>query len=194
MEKYGINPDYKIILWTTQNHGLSDEENIKNLVAMFKAVQNLKNTTLVIKQHPSERKRDTKQIKQYLNTYKINALLMDKKSNTYEQIFVCDLMITKTSTTAMEAVALNKPVIVLNLGGEPGIVDYVEMGVALGVYRGEDLKPAIENLLKDDTELAKNRERYIENYLYKIDGKATERVIKLIEETIRKRDKQNANL
>jgi glycosyltransferase involved in cell wall biosynthesis len=194
LEKYGINPEHKIVLWTTQSHGMSDEENAKNLVAMFKAMQNLKNTTLILKQHPGERKKDTKQIKQYLNAYKINALLMDKKSNTYEQIFVCDLVITKNSTTAMEAVALNKPVIVLNLGGAPDVVDYVELGVALGVYRGEDLKPAIENLLKGDTDLAKNRNKYIEKYLYKIDGKATERVVKLVEEIIRKRRKQNVNL
>ena len=143
LEKYGINPEHKIVLWTTQSHGMSDEENAENLVAMFKAIQNLKNTTLILKQHPGERKKDTKQIKQYLNAYKINALLMDKKSNTYEQIFVCDLMINKNSTTAVEAVALNKPVIVLNLGGAPDVVDYVEMGVASGVYRGEDLKPAM---------------------------------------------------
>jgi hypothetical protein len=92
----------------------------------------------------------------------------------------------------MEAVALNKPVIVLNLSGEPDIVDYVEQGVALGVYREEDLKPSIEKLLKDDSELAKNRGAYIEKYLYKIDGKATERVLKLIEEIIREETRDEA--
>ena len=49
-------------------------------------------------------------------------------------------MLTKDSTTAMEAIALNKPVIVLNLGGEPDVVDYVEHCVALGVYKEEDLE------------------------------------------------------
>jgi len=93
---------------------------------------------------------------------------------------------TKTSTTAMEAVAVNKPVIILNLSGEADVVDYVEQGVALGVYKEEDLKIAVEKLLISDLELAGNREQYIRKYLYKIDGKAAERVASVIERIIHK--------
>ncbi len=182
LAKYGINPNHRILLWTTQCHGLSDEENIKNFRAVFETMQNIKNVTLLIKQHPGEGKRYTEMIKDCLTNYKIDAEVTPKTSDTYEQLFVCDLLITKSSTTAMEAVALNKPIIVLNLGGEADAVDYVEQGVALGVYKEDDLMPSIEKLLKDDSELAKNRKRYLEKHLYKIDGKATERVVKLIEE------------
>ncbi len=84
----------------------------------------------------------------------------------------------------MEAVALNKPVIVLNLGGEPDPVEFVKEGVALGVYRKEDLGPAIKSLLIDDSQLARNRNRYIEKYLYRVDGKATEQVVNLINQMI----------
>ena len=114
----------------------------------------------------------------------MNAVVTPKSSDTYEQLFVCDLMIARHSTTAMEAVALNKPVIILNLSGEPDPVEYVKEGVASGVYKAEDLKPTIEKLLKDDSELAKNRKSYIEKYLYKIDGNASERIVKLIERII----------
>lgn len=194
LKNHKISQDHKIVLWATACHAYSDEENIKNFKTVFGTMQNIKNVTLIIKQHPGEGEKCTKMIKGHLNRYKIDALLTPKNSDTYEQSFICDLMITKDSTTAMEAIALNKPVIVLNLGGEPCVVDYVEQGVALGVYKEEDLILAIENLLKDDTELAMNRNKYIEKYLYKIDGKATERVVKLVEEIIRKRDKQNVNL
>lgn len=180
LEKYKINPKHKIVLWATACHGYSDEENIRYFKTVFETMQNIKGATLIIKQHPVEGERYTKMIEKYLNTYKINAIVTPKDSDTYELLFVCDLMITKNSTTAMEAIALNKPVIILNLGGEPDVVDYVEQGVAFGVYKEEDLKPIIEKLLKDDTDLAKNRERYIEKYLYKLDGKATERVVNLI--------------
>ncbi|NKQ39248.1 MAG: hypothetical protein HF967_07260 [Methanosarcinales archaeon] len=44
-------------------------------------------------------------------------------------------------------------------------------------------------ILNNTPELAKNRKIYIEKYLYKIDGKATERVVNLIEEIIRKKRK-----
>ena len=183
--EYKINPAHKIVLWTTQCHSLSEEENNKNFKAVFKTMQNLKDTTLIIKQHPGEREEDTKMIEEFLSKYEISAVVTPKSSDTYEQLFVCDLMITRHSTTAMEAVALNKPVVILNLSGEPDIVEYVKEGVALGVYKEEDLEPAIVGLLKDDSELARNREKYIEKYLYKIDGKATERVVGVIEGMIK---------
>jgi len=190
-KKYKINPEHKVILWTTQCHGISNEENVKNFETVFRTMQNLKDVILVIKQHPNEGKRYTKMIKDYLDRYKIDAVITPKNSDTYEQLFVCDLMITRHSTTAMEAVALKKPVVILNLSGEPDLVEYVEEGVALGVYKEEDLEPTIEKLLEDDSELTKNRERYIEKYLYKVDGKATGRTVKLIEEMINERQRKD---
>lgn len=186
LKRYNINPNHKIVLWTTGCPDISDEENVNNFKAVFETMQNLKNVTLIIKQHPGEGERYRKMIEEYLYNYKISAVVAPKNSDTYEQIFICDLMITKTSTTAIEAVALNKPVIILNLSGNHDIIDYIKEGVALGVYKEEDLKQAIEKLLKDDTDLAMNRKSYIEKHLYKIDGKATERVADLITQMIEK--------
>jgi CDP-glycerol glycerophosphotransferase (TagB/SpsB family) len=191
LKRYNINHFHKIVLWTTQCHGISNEENKKNFKSVFGTMQHLKDVTLIIKQHPGEGKRYTKMIKDYLDRYKIDAVITPESSDTYEQLFVCDLMITRHSTTAMEAIALNKPVIILNLSGEPDLVDYVGQSVALGVYKEEDFKPAIEKILKDDSELAKNRGRYIEKYLYKIEGKATERVVNLISRVIGERMEKN---
>ncbi len=193
LKKYNINKNHKIILWTTQSHGMSDEENKNNFKAMFETLKNLKDVTLIIKQHPGEGEKYTKMIKDALKDYNLNVVITSKSSDTYEQLYVCDVMVTKNSTTAMEAVALSKPVIVLNLSGEPDVVGYVTEGVALGVYNEKDLKPTIEKLLKDDFELAENRDKYIEKYLYKIDGKSTERVINLIESTITKSDFMRVN-
>ena len=182
--KYNINQNHKVILWSTQCHGISDRENIKNFKAVFETMQNIKNTTLFIKPHPGEGEKYTKMIKKNLDNYKINAIITPKNSDTYELLYICDLMITKDSTTAMEAVVLNKPVIILNLSGEPDFVEYVNEGVALGVYEKEELKLAIEKLLKDDSELVRNRKNYIRKHLYKIDGNATERVAKVVDEMI----------
>lgn len=189
LKKYNINKNHKIILWTTQCHGISDEENKKNFKAMFESFKNITEVTLIIKQHPGEGKKYTKMIKNALKDYNLNTVIPPKRSDTYEQLYVCDIMVTKNSTTAMEAVALNKPVIVLNLSGEPDAIEYVEEGVALGVYDEKELKPTIEKLLKDDSELAENRDKYIQKYLYKVDGKSTERVVRLIERTLDEQEK-----
>jgi hypothetical protein len=186
LERNKINPAHRILLWTTQSHALSDSENALNFETVFETLQNIENVTLIVKQHPGEEERHTEMIKDYLRKHKVDAVLTKKDSDTYEQIYVCDLLMTKSSTTAMEAVALNKPVIILNLSGEADVVDYVEQGIALGVYKEEDLKITIEKLLTSDLELAGNREQYIRKYLYKIDGKATERVVSVIERIIHK--------
>jgi|GEM_PF-1139741 len=178
--RYNISSSHKIIHWSTQCHVLSDEENAANFAEIFGAMRYLKDVTLVIKQHPAENERYTNLIQKYVADYGISAIIPPKDSDTYEQLYVCDLMITKNSTTAIEAVALGKPVIILNLSGKPDIVEYVNEGVALGVYKPGCLLPAIENLLKNDSELGNKRKNYIENYLYKIDGKATERVVDII--------------
>ncbi len=186
MRDLGLNPNKKMILWTTQTLGLSLEENVKNIKTVYDAIASLKDVLLVIKLHPGE---DQKAV--LYQKYKSFApVIVGGEVDTYALLYACDLMITKTSATAMEAVALNKPVIILNLSGESDIVEYVADRVASGVYQEEDLKPAIEKLLKDDPGLAQNREKYIEKYLYKIDGKATERVVDLILKMIKERRKR----
>lgn len=184
LKRYNINPEHRIVLWSTQCHVFSDEENTANFEEIFGAVKDLKDVTLAIKQHPAEEERYTEEILRRIKEDEINAVITPKDSDTYELLSVCDLMITRHSTTAMEAVALNKPVIILNLSGKPDPVEYVAEGVALGVYRNGNLRSAIERLLKDDSALASNRERYIEKYLYKIDGKATQRVLDIIMRSI----------
>jgi len=180
LKRYNINPDHKIVLWTTQCHAFSDDENASNFCVVFSAIKDLKGTTLIIKQHPAESEAYTIAIKNYISKYTIDAVVAPKDTDTYEMISVCDLLITRDSTTAIEAIALDKPVIILNMSGEPDKVEYVDEGVALGVYNGDNLKNAIDKLLLNDAELAVNRKMYVENYLHKVDGKATERVMDLI--------------
>jgi len=179
LEKYNINPNHKIILWTTQCHGLSDEENYKNCECLFKTIQRINNVTLIVKQHPRESKRYTRMIMKYVKKSN-NVLLIPKNSDTYELIYACDLLITKTSTTAMEAAALNKPVIVLDLSGTKDSTGYVKDGIAVGVYKSDDLELAIRNLLCDDSILLANRKNYLKNHFYRIDGKSSSRVADLI--------------
>ena len=183
-ERHGIRPEQKIVLWTTQTHGFGREENCENLQAVFEAFQDLESGKLIIKQHPAETKVHTELINDFLDRYDVDAILTPIDSDTYEQLFACDLMITKNSTTAIEAVALDKPVIILNLSKKPDIFDYVHERVAIGVYEKKDLRKTILRLLNDDGELKKNRDAYIGRNLFKIDGKATDRVVDAIDQLI----------
>lgn len=180
-EELGLDTNKKMVLWTTQTHGLPLEENIQNISAVYSTIKSLEGVQLVIKLHPGEDQRAIL----YKKNKSAKPVIVDGGADIYALLYVCDLMVTRHSTTATEAVALNKPVLILNLSGEPDPMEYVKEGVALGVYEGKDLKPATEKLLKDDADLTKNREKYIQKYLYKIDGKATERVVGLIKKMMK---------
>ncbi len=173
----GVDPQKKVILWTTQTHGLPADENVKNVDAMFEVVARLDDIELVVKLHPGEDQRAPL----YRTDPRLRPHVVGGGADTNALIYACDLLVTKHSTTAVEAIILEKPVIVLNLSGEPDPVEYVQEGVARGVYQKEDLPDAMEELLSDDAPLAKNRKRYIERYLYRVDGKATERVVELMD-------------
>lgn len=186
LSKWKINPKNKIIVWTTACQGISDNENFLNFDTVFNAITKLKNVTLIIKQHVGESKRYLTMINDYLLKYHPDVIIVPKTEDAMELMYHSDLVITKNSTTGLEAIALNKPLIVLNLSGQADVINYVEAGVAVGVYSCKDLVSAIQNLLSDDHELKINRNDYLAKYLYKIDGKATERVVKLIDEMISK--------
>lgn len=175
-----IDPNKRMLLWATQSHVLSLEENSATVKAMLEASNEITDAILVIKQHPAEGEEHTRFLEEMIRECQSDAIITPKDSDTYELLSVCDLHITKTSTTAREAAAMNKPVIILNLSGQEDGVEYTREGVAVGVYSSEKLKDAIASLLEDDSNLRQNRKKYIEKYLYRIDGKATERVVNLM--------------
>lgn len=184
IEEWHLDPSKKIVLWTTQCHGISDAENKLNFHAVFDSISVIGDVQLIIKQHPGEPERYDTMIREHLEGYSLDAHIVAKDADTLGLLAVSDLVLVLNSTTGLEAVALQRPLIVMNFGGQPDIGDYVQEGVACGVYRPEDLKPTIEQLLRDDTRLAWNREAFIRKYLYSIDGGAAERVVALIEECI----------
>lgn len=196
LREHSIDPNNKMVLWTTQCHGLSMEENHRNFVTVLKTMRRFENVRLVIKQHPGEGPIYTRMIQNYLANYGVGAVITRGDSDVYEQLYACDLMVAKSSTTIMEAVALDKPVIVLNLTAEPPPIglDYVKEGVAIEVSGEEELNSAIQGLLTSDRKLARNRKRFVEKYLYRLDGRATNRVINLISKAMRNTENEHSSL
>ncbi|PWI48902.1 hypothetical protein CEE45_04000 [Candidatus Heimdallarchaeota archaeon B3_Heim] len=178
-----IPEDKPILLWTTQTHWLSTEENRKNVDAVYSALEELNDDiTLIVKLHPNEDQRAPF----YQEDSRIKPIYLGKEVDILQLIYVSNIILTKHSMTATEAVALDKPVIILNLSGNPDIIDCVDEGVAVGVYKKDDLKQAILSLLVDDSRIAKNRSRYVEAEYYLIDGKSSERMARLMESMIKK--------
>jgi len=111
-------------------------------------------------------------------------MVVSMTADTLKLIHACDVMMAKFSTTAIEAVAMDSALILLNLSNEADIIDCVEQGVARGVYQADNLVPTIKDLREDGSDLAQHREEYIRQYLVKIDGQSSKRVAQLIKETL----------
>ena len=173
-----IPQNHRIILWTTQSHGMTDEENIRQLNLVFGACDAIPDITLVIKQHPGEKKKHYRLINSYCRRCRLSSVILPKDSDTFEALYSSDLVITFHSTTGREAVAFKKPVVVLDPHDRGG---YIGEGVGMGIFSIPQAVDTITSLLKDDNILAANREKYIERNFYAIDGKSTERVVRVIE-------------
>lgn len=190
LKKYNIDNERKIVLFTSVPYvekigrvdaALSMNEYLKFIQCFYKASQQLSNVQFVIKPHPNE----NPEIHQEMvnrNGENDNLFLMDNGADTFELIHLCDLLITFHSTSGLEAVVLDKPVVTVNMTERPDPMDYAERGVAIGIYEEQNLHNAIYNALYDDevrNSLSKARKQYVMDYL--LDGKAKERIVDVIE-------------
>lgn len=180
---YNLDSDKKIALVITQPLDIAERRDIF-LRSVLNALGRFSDITILIKPHPRE---DENWHKTVLREERMDATVLGRDSNIYEALCACDVIITISSTTIVEAMILGKPVIMLNLARSPDRVPYVKDGAGLGVYRKEDLPRTIKEALygKKTREKLKRAERkFVYRHAYRQDGKATERVINLIKEMI----------
>ncbi|MCK4664398.1 MAG: CDP-glycerol glycerophosphotransferase family protein [Bacteroidales bacterium] len=185
MKNYDIPENKTKILWTPCCRYISDQENIKILKALELCSYNIENSIIIIKRHPNDGTKYTRMIKHYLKLPNERFIMLPQKSDTNSLIYCCDILVTMKSSTTTEAVILNKPVIELTL--ESGVESsvHVKSGVAVTVVDEKQLAPTIEKILLDDSKLVSNRKYFIKDHLYRIDGKAAERVVNFIDKIIR---------
>lgn len=184
--KLKINPEKKIILFTTQPLvGLTPlYENITVFRQFLKAVKKLPDVQLIIKLHPLD---DESERKKIITQEKFQGAVVTKDFNLHSLIYISDVLVTMFSTTALEAMIMKKPVITINFSGKRDVTDYAKDGAAIGVYKKEDLLPAIKSVLCDKEtieKIKKSQEDFVYRYAYLIDGKATKRIVDLIKEPV----------
>ena len=180
-----INTDDKVVLLLTSayiEHGWwSADMRTEFITGIIDSLAPLldQSVHLVIKIHPVE---DINEYKRIIGPGRKQVILREDLKPS-DVINISDVVIAGYSTTVLEACALSKPVIVLNIFGEPEYLPYVEMGLATGVYHLSELKVVVEKMLynlstreevlsKVDLFLSQNRQSF--------DGKATTKITDLI--------------
>ncbi len=183
-QKLNLPIDKKMILLATTHFPLDIRDGMA--YATFKAMLDMPSEYhLIIKLHPEERHNFYHLCSE---EFKVPATIVDELSLLHPLIINSELVIISDSTVGLETILLNKPLIDINLSGAPFSNDYVEKGAALGVRGEEDLLLVMRSILRNEKvrkQLEKNRQRYIYEHAYKQDGKAAERVVRLIKKMIK---------
>ena len=182
-EKWDIPTDKEIVLLLTGQFvegGLwSSEQRREFILAIATAAAALPHARLIIKLHaPQESEQDYDEIIKGLP----HPPIVCKYAPLHELLNACSLAMTVSSTAALEAMALGRPVILVNLFNDAGALFYKGSG-ALFAEKEKDILPAINKALYDSqtrNEMAKSMENFVYQQAHLQDGQASKRIADLI--------------
>lgn len=179
-----LNPAKKLVLVLTENMPIVEGKAF--LRATLKALKDLTEIQVVVKPHPVE------EGEWYIDVVReenVKATILAKSADTYEALFVSDLFIGSYSTVILEGVILGKLGVTAFLSKGKDPTPYFNE-VTLRVYSESDLGPAIRKALYDNKvreALKQSGAKFVFEHAYKVDGKATERVVRLMEQMMEKK-------
>ncbi|MBI4440316.1 CDP-glycerol glycerophosphotransferase family protein [Candidatus Woesearchaeota archaeon] len=166
-----------IVLYTSLN--LHDEKEKMIYEALDEAMKEMDEIFVFVKLHPDENPDWPIRMKKKLKS----GMAIIPKYDLYKLMDMAKIVVTGWSTTAWEALAMNKPLIIVDFFDVKDKIDCVKCGVALGAKNRKELKKALKTMLygkKEKKMLFKRIEKYNKDHLHSIDGRAGERVAKLI--------------
>jgi glycosyltransferase involved in cell wall biosynthesis len=180
--EFGLHPEKRIVLVATgalqSRYGYPDHDRML-LDAVYSAKVSRPELQLVVKLHPKEDGALQRVMAAEMGLTDVVIV----KERLVELLRICDLLVTMHSAVAMEAIAMGKPVVAVNLTGEEDPYPYAGSGAAIGVYEQEDLLPAVHAVLEDPKtrrKLDAGRRRFVRDHLNEADGRASERIAQLV--------------
>ena len=192
LQGLGISPEKKVVLFASQpvlidyaynNKKVREERN--NIV--ISSAEKIGGTHLVILCHMAESKEEFAGL---VKGRKNVTVLKPKESDSvFHLINACDALVTCTSTTTIEAILLGKPLLIVNPSAEKCPVIFPKEGVAIEVKNEKEFAEKIKKVLFDaetQNRLRESRKKFLKKNYSNIDGKATERIVELIEKTAKK--------
>ena len=159
------------------------QKDLRELMHLVVQVSNsFPNLELIIKLHP--RDQHESHFHQWLQEAKPNRTIRVLRSYpTYKLVLACDFLMTICSTVAIEALLCYKPVVALNIRGGADLQPHCQNGVAIRAGTKGELENAIKDIEQNGEmvqKIKRMRETVIPYYIYSEDGRASERVAKIV--------------
>jgi len=184
-EKYSIDQNKKTVLlisWPIIAAVPLDEKK-DFFLAVDRSVKKLPNAQLIIKPHPNE---SLGALQEQLKMWQMDSVRVIQNLNLLELLAISDVMVMIWSMAAFEAIAMRVPVIAVNFARkdyEKHIPYATEKG-AIEVTNKNQLYSQLKRLLQDEqyhNQVVNNGLKFAEKYVGSLDGKASERIIKLLD-------------
>lgn len=182
-KKYNLDPSKKIVLWATQTHDPllvmsgENEINCKNLFPFF--YENKDKYEFIIKLHPRENQ-NAPLYRKWNRRFDNFAKIIQGNENIYELIFVSDCVLLKHSTVGMEAILLNRPILIIDFKKTHDVSGYTKYGFNV-VKKIEDL-PRYLSIIEEEEYKLKFRElraKFIEDRVANF-GEASKELVNFI--------------
>lgn len=192
-KKSSFNDITKKILfltWPIDDFKFDKKEYIHYVKKYLQEMNKVGNINIIIKLHPREI--DTKLYESIVNSLgyrNIDIIKTVGKTQTkdflYSLIKDSDLVISFGSTSSVESLIIGTPTLIIDLFCFPQ--DSIMAEGIIHAKRNEDISRVVAEMLynkKKIVEALKKGDQVVKKYLYKVDGKANERVLKIIKELI----------
>lgn len=188
----GIPADKKVITICTQPVNVTfGVDAFTCLIDLYKEViADNKELFFVIKVHPRED--IEKYNKAFRDLDKSNYKIV-KDMNLYDLYKITDVQVSVSSYSSFEAVVLGIPIILVNPENKLKLFDYFNNEIELKANMAEELSKHLRRCLTEEyrDEFKIKREKYLKSRLYSLDEKSGERVVKKMEEIIKRRRGKN---
>lgn len=209
-KKIGLDPLKKIILFGSEGkYTPSDTDIVKVLLDFIKDGKLADKCQLLIRPHFGY-KDDNLKFQDFYNEKNVSVDLFNNPSNCFRDmwdyskehmdnflnsLYHCDFLINTASTLTLDGIAMNKPVILIKFDGYEKrsfhssvarwyLADYykaiLKSNATIEADSVNGLKDAVNLVLKNPEILKKERERLLEYFCHKIDGRSGERLFNFI--------------
>ncbi len=160
---------------------LTPAEHRELFESILQTVNRLEHGILVVKVHPGDR------IDGFQKILDEQTPALKKRVHLFADIplhallSVTDVLICSSSTVCIEAMALDIPVVNVNLAGKQVFIPFGAESPVYDIQKREALFPALQRALQQPAELQVRRRRYFERYCGPQDGQAMARIFHLIQ-------------
>ena len=172
-QKLKLSEDSKLILWASQiepaTHPQTGCKGNTRLPEQIEAklrewVGDRKDSKLIVRYHPNE-------VRQFVKEK--NVFLSKKNESLVTLLNACDIVVTMTSTVALQAKSLKKSVLSIDLSVFSDDLPLVEMGISKGVSNLSDLSFTLDDIVNKSKPFALGSVAF---------GSATKNICQVIED------------